>query len=294
MKSLILENSPDIPNRIKIFVPFNLLQELLERGFPNEMVQAIDQNLLKDGTHILESNDEVRITIDTNNLKGTSGIATLQSISFIEISDKIVTRTEDILKIDTLAKDLEKIFPHIDFSVVSTWAIDLQKKEVVEDMKGAYLEKDKWHITEPNKKLLQKIEGTPRKKPFWDRERWAIGYGHSLKSQFELGEEISDQKIEELFLQDLKEAETAVKGKITVPLTLDMYAALTSFAYNAGIGGFRKSQTAELINQKRYKEAAETMKSEKILLGTKYEKGLRRRRERESTLFMGNTDKNIA
>ncbi len=294
MKSLILENSPDIPNRIKIFVPFNLLQELLERGFPNEMVQAIDQNLLKDGTHILESNDEVRITIDTNNLKGTSGIATLQSISFIEISEKIVTRKEDIEKIDSFAKELEKIFPHIDFSVVSNWSIDLQKKEAVEDMKGVYLEKDKWYLTDDAVDFIRGLEGRARLQPFWDVKHWAIGYGHMLNNQFEMGESITQEKAEELYKNDLKKFEEAVKRAIYVPMTLNMYAACVAFAYNAGGHGFASSETASLINQKKYKEAFLRWKTEKINLGTKTERGLRKRREKESSLFMGNTAKNIA
>jgi len=294
MKSLILENSPDVTNRIKIFVPFNLLEELLQKGFPDVMVQAIDQKLLKDGAHILEANDEVRITLDVNNLRGTSGIATLQSINFIEISEKIVTRKEDIVKIDSLAKELEKIFPHIDFSVVSTWSIDLQKKEVVEDMKGVYLEKDKWYLTDEAIDFIRGLEGRARLEPFWDVKHWAIGYGHMLNSQYEMGERITQEKAEELYKSDLQRFEEAVKGAIHVPMTLNMYAACVAFAYNAGGHGFASSETASLINQKKYKEAFLRWKTEKINLGTKYEKGLRRRRERESSLFMGNTDKNTA
>ncbi len=294
MKSLILENSPDVTNRIKIFVPFNLLEELLQKGFPDVMVQAIDQKLLKDGAHILEANDEVRITLDVNNLRGTSGIATLQSINFIEISEKIVTRKEDIVKIDSLAKELEKIFPHIDFSVVSTWSIDLQKKEVVEDMKGVYLEKDKWYLTDEAIDFIRGLEGKVRLEPFWDVKHWAIGYGHMLNSQYEMGERITQEKAEELYKSDLQRFEEAVKGAIHVPMTLNMYAACVAFAYNAGGHGFASSETASLINQKKYKEAFLRWKTEKINLGTKYEKGLRRRRERESSLFMGNTDKNTA
>jgi hypothetical protein len=96
MRLLILESNSNLNQVIKIFVSFQLLQELLQRGFPDEMIKVIDQGLLKDGTHILDTNDEVRVTINIANVKGTSGIATLQSINFIEISDKIVSRKEDV------------------------------------------------------------------------------------------------------------------------------------------------------------------------------------------------------
>ena len=191
MRLLILESNSNLNQVIKIFVTFQLLQELLQRGFPDEMVKVIDQGLLKDGTHILDTNDEVRVTINVANVKGTSGIATLQSINFIEISDKIVSRKEDVEKIDLLAKDLEKIFPHIDFSVVSSWTADLQKKEAVEEMKGVFLEKNNWTLSEKMVDFVRGLEGKVYLKPFWDTKHWGIGYGHMMKSQFEEGQEIT-------------------------------------------------------------------------------------------------------
>lgn len=293
MRSLVLESNLDIDKSIKVFVPFNLLQEFLQKGFPNEMVLAIEQDLLKDGTHILNTNDEVRITININNIKGTSGIAALQAINFIEISDKIVSRKEDIEKIDILAQDLEKIFPHIDFSVVSSWSIDLQKKESVEEMKGVFLEKSKWYLTDTAVDFIRGLEGRVHLEPFWDHKHWAIGYGHMLSSQFEMGERITQERAEEIYKNDLVRFEESVKKAINVPMTLNMYAACVAFAYNAGGYGFSSSDTASLINQKKYKEAFERWKTEKINLGTKYEKGLRRRREKESSLFIGDMQNNV-
>jgi GH24 family phage-related lysozyme (muramidase) len=269
------------------------LQELLQRGFPDEMIKVIDQGLLKDGTHILDTNDEVRVTINVANVKGTSGIATLQSINFIEISDKIVSRKEDVEKIDLLAKDLEKIFPHIDFSVVSSWTTDLQKKEAVEEMKGVFLEKNNWTLSEKMVDFVRGLEGKVYLKPFWDTKHWGIGYGHMMKSQFEEGQEITKERAEELYRKDLASCEASVKRAINVPMTLDMYAACVAFSYNGGNKGFATSETASLINQKKYKEAFERWKTEKINLGTKTEKGLRKRREKESALFMSNIQNNI-
>ena len=293
MRLLILESNSNLNQVIKIFVTFQLLQELLQRGFPDEMVKVIDQGLLKDGTHILDTNDEVRVTLNVANVKGTSGIATLQSINFIEISDKIVSRKEDIEKIDLLAKDLEKIFPHIDFSVVSSWTTDLQKKEAVEEMKGVFLEKNNWTLSEKMVDFVRGLEGKVYLKPFWDTRHWGIGYGHMMKSQFEEGQEITKERAEELYRKDLASCEASVKRSINVPMTLDMYAACVAFSYNGGNKGFATSETASLINQKKYKEAFERWKTEKINLGTKTEKGLRKRREKESALYMSNIQNNI-
>jgi lysozyme len=292
MKHLILESNSDISKRLRIFIPFDLLQELLQKGFPDVMVEAIEKDIIKDGTHILETNDEVRITINIKDLIGLSGVSTLQSIAFIEISDKIVNRKEDISKIDILSQELEKIFPHIDFSIVSTWTIDQEKREVDEDMKGVFLEKDKWYLTDEAMNFIRGLEGRVRLEPFWDVKHWAIGYGHMLRSENEMGGKITQEQAEELFKSDLIKFEEDVKKAIHVPMTLNMYAACVSFAYNAGGYGFSSSETASLINQKKYKEAFLRWKTEKINLGTKYEKGLRKRRERESSLFMGDRNQN--
>jgi hypothetical protein len=198
MRHLILESNSDISKRLRIFIPFDLLQELLQKGFPDVMVEAIEKDIIKDGTHILETNDEVRITINIKDLIGLSGVSTLQSIAFIEISDKIVNRKEDISKIDILSQELEKIFPHIDFSIVSTWTIDQEKREVDEDMKGVFLEKDKWYLTDEAMNFIRGLEGRVRLEPFWDVKHWAIGYGHMLRSENEMGGKITQEQAEEL------------------------------------------------------------------------------------------------
>jgi lysozyme len=292
MRYLILESNSGIEEKIKLFIPFGLLQEILISGFPTMFIEAISSGKIKDGAHILNSNDEVRITINVSTLRTIKGPQSIQAISFIEISENVVEKKEDIQKLNQLTKDIEQIYPHIKISVVQNWVRESEKEQIPQQMGGVFLPKDKWYLTDENVKLLKSIEGRPRNKPFWDVKHWAIGYGHMLKSQFELGEQITDEKIEELFIADKKRFENAIKETINVPLTLDMYAALVSFAYNCGAYGFKGSKTAELVNAKKYNEAAETLKTEKIKLGTKYEKGLRRRRQRESDLFLGKSDKN--
>jgi lysozyme len=292
MRSLILESNSGIEQTIRVFIPFGLLEEILVSGFPEMLIQAIVNGKIKDGSHILNVKDEVRLTISVNTLQNIRGPQSIQAITFIEISENIVQRKEDVEKIHNLAKDLERIFPSIKLAVVQKWNREIEKKEIPQEASGVFLPKDKWYLSDENVNILKKIEGRPRNKPFWDVRHWAIGYGHMLNSQFQLGQEISDEKIEELFVADKKRFEKTVRDFINVPLTLDMYAALVSFAYNCGSGGFRGSKTAELINQKKYNEAAEVLKTEKIKLGTKYEKGLRRRRQKESDLFLGKLSKN--
>lgn len=293
MRHLTLESNSGIEQKIKIFIPFGFLKELLTKGFPNEMAESIEKNLVKDGTAILNVMGETRILINVTKLYNKRGIDTLQSIESVEISDSVVNSKEDINKLNEFIKELTTILPNITFSIVSAWTQEIKKVEIPTELSGVMLDKSKWHLTDKNIDFIRGLEGRARLKPFWDRKHWAIGYGHGMSSQFEQGESITLEKAEELYRKDLVRFEKAVKSVINTPMTLDMYAACVAFAYNAGGGGFRKSDIANLINQQKYKEAYERWKTERIALGTNVEKGLRRRREREATLFLGNNQKNL-
>lgn len=111
-----------------------------------------------------------------------------------------------------------------------------------------------------------------------------IGYGHKGKD-VKPGQKITRQQATELFKRDLKPREDAVNRLVKVPITQNMFDALVSFVYNCGEGNFRNSDTLRLLNKKDYKGAAERMKTEYINKGTKFEKGLRARREKESAMF---------
>lgn len=111
-----------------------------------------------------------------------------------------------------------------------------------------------------------------------------IGHGHKGKD-VKPGQKITRQQAIELFKRDLKPREDAVNRLVKVPITQNMFDALVSFTYNCGEGNFRNSDTLRLLNKKDYKGAAERMKTEYINKGTKFEKGLRARREKESAMF---------
>lgn len=111
-----------------------------------------------------------------------------------------------------------------------------------------------------------------------------IGHGHKGKD-VKPGQKITRQQATELFKRDLKPREDAVNRLVKVPITQNMFDALVSFTYNCGEGNFRNSDTLRLLNKKDYKGAAERMKTEYINKGTKFEKGLRARREKESAMF---------
>lgn len=293
MRYLTLESNLGIENNIRLFIPFGLLEEILIKGFPDAMSDSIENNLVKDGDNVMGVSGEVRVTIDKTRLKGIRGNQTLGSLLLVEISDKIVTGEIQLKKLNDLVKTLQVNFPKINFSVSSTWSSELLNKDVPEELKGVFLEKDKWHLTEDAVNFIRSFEGRVRLEPFWDNKHWAIGYGHMLTSKDQMGASITKERAEELFKDDLKRFEQGVKDAIKVPMTIEMYAACVAFAYNAGRTGFAKSETASLINQKKYKEASERWKTEKIGLGTAVERGLRKRREMEVAYFLKNSQNNI-
>lgn len=66
------------------------------------------------------------------------------------------------------------------------------------------------------------------------------------------------------------------------------FDAFVSFAYNSGLGGLQSSDIFKMYVQLKPKnEIAEVWKTCNIMPGTDFEQGLRRRRERESKMFLG-------
>lgn len=133
-----------------------------------------------------------------------------------------------------------------------------------------------------------------------------IGYGHAEpedKSKYKVGDDISQQKAEQLFNMDIKEAEDGVKrllkywddNDIDVKITQSMFDSMVSMAYNMGVSGFRSSEFVQHLKNKDYLAAAEKIKTTRVTAKVKDENGnyvmvempgLLDRRLRESELFI--------
>tara|TARA_B100000963_G_scaffold361896_1_gene400636 strand:- start:2904 stop:3905 length:1002 start_codon:yes stop_codon:yes gene_type:complete len=118
-----------------------------------------------------------------------------------------------------------------------------------------------------------------------------IGWGHAERksnSQFKIGDTIKLEKAQELLLQDLKNAENAVKSVFqkweseNIPFYIDqnMYDAMVSMAFNMGRGGFRGSDFIKLVKKGNYEEAKERILSTKVSYP-----GHIKRRKKESDMF---------
>lgn len=115
-----------------------------------------------------------------------------------------------------------------------------------------------------------------------------IGYGHLL-SLPHVPEKITPQKATLWLLEDIYEAEDAVRRQVKVPLTQQQFDALVDFTFNFGEDKLKNSGMLKELNQLRYSEAAKRMLLwNKIQLPNgEYEvsKGLKHRRQREVNIF---------
>lgn len=139
-------------------------------------------------------------------------------------------------------------------------------------------------ISQDGVEFIKKYE-TFIPKAFWDYKQWSIGYGtKSFKGEV----------ITEAVALDRLKAETSrfqgyLRKHITVPLTQNMFDALTSFTFNVGQGWMIDgSSVFSELQQKNYTAAAQNMLKWNRA-GGKVLKGLVDRRDAESKLFLKNS-----
>ncbi len=121
---------------------------------------------------------------------------------------------------------------------------------------------------------------------------WTIGYGHSSKAgepRVTPGLRITEAEAETILRRDLDRFEAEVARLVTVPLTDNEFAALTSLCFNIGAAAFAGSTCLKRLNSGDRKGAAEaltwwnkaTVRGKKVRMG-----GLVRRRAAEKALFL--------
>ena len=121
-----------------------------------------------------------------------------------------------------------------------------------------------------------------------------VGYGHAekvSKTKIRVGQKITQEKADEYLKEDLKEAADGVrrmfkdweKEGTNVSITQSMFDALVSMAFNAGVGGLRRSDVVEHLKRGDYQTAADSIKTFRV--SSKFP-GLALRREKESEMFL--------
>ena len=103
-------------------------------------------------------------------------------------------------------------------------------------------------------KLIAKFEGL-RLKAYQDTGGiWTIGYG-STKDPFsgvpvKEGQTISKATALSWLQKEIEQRQVAIRKLVKVPITSNQLAALTSLAYNIGLGSFQRSTLLRLLNAK--------------------------------------------
>lgn len=135
--------------------------------------------------------------------------------------------------------------------------------------------------------LLQEFEGF-RATPYPDGSKWAIGYGHNIRTG-ETFSSISKSEALSLLISDARTAEGAIGRCVRVPLSQPQLDALISLVYNWGEGNFCSSTLLKRLNAGDYQGAATRLREHPVTQDGIVLPALVRRRGREADLFLSGT-----
>lgn len=136
--------------------------------------------------------------------------------------------------------------------------------------------------------LIKKYEGCQLKAYLCPAKIPTIGYGNTMYengTKVKIGDEITQQRAEELLQYIGKYFENEIKKLVTCKLSDNQFGALLSFTYNLGVGNLRVSTLLKKINTN---PADPTIKDEFLKwnkAGGKVLAGLTKRRQSESDLY---------
>ena len=148
--------------------------------------------------------------------------------------------------------------------------------------------------------FIKELEGDPSNKgepiltAYKDSYMITVGWGHAQrrkKSTHKIGDKITKEQAQEYLKQDLKVAADGIRRMIKqwddkgikVELTQGQLDALTSLAFNAGVGSVRKSPMMRHLKKGDVDKAAESIKKFKV---SKKHSGLYDRRIAEYNMFV--------
>jgi lysozyme len=132
--------------------------------------------------------------------------------------------------------------------------------------------------------LIQQFEGCKLTAYLCPAGVWTIGWG-STGIGVSKGVTWTQAEADERYKKDMGAFKTGVKKLVTVPINNNQLEALTSFAYNLGLGALKGSTLLKYLNAGNYQAAAnQFLRWDKA--GGKVMAGLARRRTAERNLFL--------
>lgn len=135
-------------------------------------------------------------------------------------------------------------------------------------------------------RFLFQSEGSCRYVPFWDVNGLAVGYGHHGKDVI-AGKRYTQAEVDQMFVNDTVKFAKDVNKVWHEGMTQNMFDAMFSLAYNHGNVSATKLKEFCAGDGWRTNEAAIKSWWPEVYInkGSKYEQGLRKRRNREVSLF---------
>ena len=136
--------------------------------------------------------------------------------------------------------------------------------------------------------IIKKFEGLRLTSYLCPAGVWTIGYGSTFcenGSKVQEGEKITIDRADGLLITTVHLFEKSVKGLVKSSINENQLGALTSFAFNLGVGNFKASTLLKKVN----KNPSDPMIRDEFMkwnkAGGKVLNGLTRRREAEANLY---------
>ncbi len=143
-------------------------------------------------------------------------------------------------------------------------------------------------ITKEGLELIKRFEGF-RGQAYRDPVGvWTIGYGHTSAAGAPLvtqGMVVTAAEAEEILRQDVAMFEDGVDAAVSRDISAAQFSALVSFAYNVGLGNFKKSSVLKAVNAGNF-EAVPRRLHLWNKAGGRVLAGLIRRRAEEGAMFV--------
>ena len=136
--------------------------------------------------------------------------------------------------------------------------------------------------------IIKKFEGLRLTSYLCPAGAWTIGYGSTLYengSKVQEGEKITIDRADGLLINTVHLFEKSVKGLVKSSINENQLGALTSFAFNLGVGNFKASTLLKKVN----KNPSDPMIRDEFMkwnkAGGKVLNGLTMRRGAEASLY---------
>ena len=223
--------------------------------------------------------------------------------------DKIATKLASEKTIDIkMVSDAAKTISMKTANKISTIPLDIKKIKAPldETMSKIGIDVSKAVASNSVKNFIKNHEKLKLKAYYIGDDRITIGYGHSAnqyKSPYKVGDEITKEKAEKLFVEDIIKAENGVRrlfedwsnDGININITQGMFDSMVSMAFNMGVTGFRNCDFLHDLKGKDYLTAAEKIKITKVTSTVTDKDGKKKtvkmpglidRRAREYSLFI--------